>query len=140
VIKDKQKAARFIRFCAVGVGNTVLDLGIFRLLTYLGASFLVAQVLSYSAGVVNSYILNRKWTFRVQGRVDVPQAVKFVVVNLLSLLVSTGVLSLLYKVLHVDLTAAKILAMASAPIVNFIGNILWVFTEKQTMRSDLNEG
>lgn len=133
------KVRRFLRFCIVGVGNTAADLGLFWLLSWAGAPFLVAQVLSYSAGVLNSYLLNRHWTFRISSRANPREAAKFLVVNLLSLGASTAVLYGLHDLFHVGLGFAKVLAMAAAPIVNFIGNLLWVFSESLT-RGEINEG
>ncbi len=126
----QETTGRFFRFCAVGVGNTALDLALFWILTLAGVSYLLAQVLSYSIGVANSYILNRKWTFQVKGTMNLPEVVKFIMVNLLSLLASTNVLFLLHDLLHVDLGLSKMAAMASAPIINFVGNLLYVFAAR----------
>lgn len=132
MLRDKVKVAQFVRFCVVGIGNTVADLGLFWLLSRAGAPYLMAQVLSYSAGVLNSYLLNRTWTFRVTGKIQALEATKFVLVNVLSLLASTGVLFALHDGLHLNLGVAKVAAMGSAPVINFIGNLLWVFTANKT--------
>lgn len=139
MLKEKAKAGQFLRFCIVGFGNTAVDLAIFWLLSWMGTPDLVAQVLSYSAGVLNSYLLNRWWTFRVKGKINAVEAAKFIVVNVLSLLASTGVLFALHDLFHVGLGISKLAAIGSAPIVNFIGNALWVFSQSKT-RGETCEG
>jgi len=53
------------RFGLVGVTNTLLDFGIFALLYYqLDQPLLVANSLAFSAAVVQSYLLNKAWTFK----------------------------------------------------------------------------
>ncbi|MEK1833354.1 GtrA family protein [Priestia megaterium] len=37
------------------------------MLSYLGVYYIIAQCVSYGCGVLNSYLLNRTWTFQQQG-------------------------------------------------------------------------
>jgi putative flippase GtrA len=53
-----------IRFGMVGLVNTGVDYILFMLLAWGGVPVMVAQIISYSCGTVNSYILNSQWTFR----------------------------------------------------------------------------
>lgn len=53
------------KFAVVGVINTVVDFGLFSLLVTVGGMQpVVANTCSYSAGLANSFLLNRFWTFR----------------------------------------------------------------------------
>jgi len=126
---NKPKGVQFLRFCTVGLGNTAVDFSAFYLLLQGGVPYLVAQVLSYSAGVANSFILNRKWTFRVRRKTNVLEIVKFVIVNGLSLLVASGLLFILRDTRHLDLWLSKLIATGGGLMVNFMGSRLWVFTE-----------
>ncbi len=54
---------RFARFIAVGGANTVLTFAVFVLLTGAGMVPMVSTVLAFVVGAVNSYLLNRRWTF-----------------------------------------------------------------------------
>ena len=52
------------RYGAVGLLNTGIDVGLFFLLinfAHLGP--IIANVISYSAGAANSFLINRYWTF-----------------------------------------------------------------------------
>jgi putative flippase GtrA len=56
--------AQLLRFCVVGVSNTLVSLVAFAALLHIGLHYLVASVLAFAAGAVNGYVLNRLWTFR----------------------------------------------------------------------------
>ena len=56
---------RALKFGAVGVANTGLDIAVFSFLTLIaGVPAVTANLVSYSAGIGLSFMLNRSWTFR----------------------------------------------------------------------------
>jgi putative flippase GtrA len=120
-----------VRFCVVGAGNTAVDLAIFFLLTLAGVPYLLAQVLSYCLGMINSFIINRKWTFRVARKTHILDIVKFIMLNGFSLGVSLGTLFIMYKMSHTQLWWSKFLATGCGVWVNFLGSRLWVFSNKK---------
>jgi len=65
--------AELSRFAVVGVWNTVLDYGLFIALTKVFSIPLdwvwVAKAASGAVAIANSYLLNRQWVFRGEGRV-----------------------------------------------------------------------
>jgi putative flippase GtrA len=65
--------AQFSRFAVVGVWNTLLDYGLFIGLTKIFSIPLdwvwTAKAASGAVAIVNSYLLNRTWVFRGQGRI-----------------------------------------------------------------------
>ncbi len=89
-----------VRFVLVGCANFVVSLAAFYASYHylpLGAANgrgAVANVLAYAAGMLNSFLLNRLWTFRAEGRVGV-HAAKFVLLNAATLAASTLVVLLL---------------------------------------------
>lgn len=116
----------FTRFLLVGLLNTGIDVVLFFLLTFAGIPYVAAQVFSYSCGTANSYVLNKVWTFRSNGR-SLPEIARFISVNLASLGISIIFLTLLHDRLGWKLTVAKAGATVAALAVNFLGNKLWVF-------------
>lgn len=88
---------RALRFGAVGIANTGLDVAIFSFMTLVaGIPAVIANVASYSAGVGLSFVLNRTWTFRdrQRGRAWM-QMLLFAAGNLTGLALSTLVVALL---------------------------------------------
>lgn len=119
---------QFVKFNLVGVLNTLVDLGVYTVLTVFGLNKYIAQVLSYACGVLNSYLFNTLWTFKKERRRTAKEFLLFVCVNLVSLGVSLGMLYVAEHYLHVQHTLLqKLIATPVAMAVNFIGNKLFVF-------------
>ena len=55
---------QFIKFAIVGVLNTLVDFAVFQAFNLLLGWVYAAQVLGYTAGMINSYVWNSGWTFR----------------------------------------------------------------------------
>ncbi|MEG1874057.1 MAG: GtrA family protein [Angelakisella sp.] len=116
------------RFAIVGVANTLLDMGVFALLAQLlGWNVYLSQVVSYSVGTLNSYIWNRSWTFGSSQRFWSPALVKFLLLSVAMLLLSTGLLWLFYDQLGLHKLVAKGASVIITMVVNFVINRLWVF-------------
>ena len=145
-MKDKELARQGILFILVGGVNTVIDLVIFRVLTGFGVAGVIAKFFSYGTGVVCSLFLNSRFTFRQKSPLRGRQVAMFLAVNLVAYAVSaaliwfydhhTGVPSLGegYTLLGIPLSKVpwdNLFSMPFALIVNFIGNRLFVFKQKQ---------
>lgn len=124
-----RQATQLLRFCMVGFANMTVDFAVFFVLTYYGMLYLPAQALSYSAGVVNSFVLNRSWTFRLTSRPQVAEAVKFCCLNGVSLAVSAGILFIARDTYQLNLWLGKLAATAGGVAVNFLGSRFWVFSK-----------
>ena len=124
------------RFLVVGMLGTLIDFSLFALLNIqLGIPTLLANTLSYSAGIVNNYIFHRLWTFgnRPQGAAA-KQFLKFAGVSLSALMINNLVLWMVassFSKLFADSTLGVILAKMCAIGVgmswNFLANHLWTF-------------
>lgn len=104
-----------VRFASVGAITTVLDVGVFATLVHAFAlSAYLANICSYSMGIVLSFALNRAWTFNDQssGRAMARRFAGFAAVYLVALLLSTGIVATFS--LMMPEVAAKIL---SVPLV-----------------------
>ncbi len=67
IARHRHSIGEFIKFALVGLLNTAVDVAIFFLLTWVNTPYVAAQVVSYSCGAANSYLLNKFWTFRSSG-------------------------------------------------------------------------
>ncbi len=112
---------KVIRFGMVGVVNTAIDLVLFTLLVQ-GARLPVvpANILSYGAGILNSFLMNRAWTFndRSRGRLFLRSLLLFIGINLLGLAFSTLLVGLFSQIMNPILAKAL-----SVPLV-FVWNFL----------------
>ncbi len=128
--KRKQAARQAFRFLLVGGLNTAVDAGIFLLLTqFAGWEPLPASTASFLAGSLNSFSLNRQWTFRDQAfRSDaIGQYIKFMVVSAIVLAWHQGMLLLLHHGLAIDAMLAKLCGIGAGTAIGFVLNKYWVF-------------
>jgi putative flippase GtrA len=90
----------------------------------------VANVIAYLAGMVNSFLLNRSWTFRATTGSALPQALRFAAVSLFSLTMSTAVTFALVDVLGLPSLAVWVPLTALVVVVNYFGCKYWAFAPR----------
>jgi putative flippase GtrA len=124
------EAGRFARFLIVGVTGTALD---FTLLTLLklwgGLPTLVANTISYSAGIVNNFTLNRLWTFKDSTNPNiVGQFAQYFTINIGGLLLNNFLIWVFEPIFAIVIgdefayLPAKAVASLVAVVFNFLAN------------------
>lgn len=74
-----RKSLQFVKYCIVGVLNTLVTLGVIYLCkSLMGWNPYVSNALGYICGVVNSFVCNRQWVFHSHGHYG-GEAFRFVV-------------------------------------------------------------
>jgi putative flippase GtrA len=125
---SKASMVQFIKFAIVGVLNSAIQYLVFLFLYSLGGTqYLLASIIGYVAGMINSYILNRKWTFGSRNQQLLTELGRFVAVNLISLGVNLGLLYLLVSTGVMVPQWAQVVAIAGSTLVNFVLNKIWTF-------------
>lgn len=116
-----------VKFGAVGLLNTALDLGLYFALTrWIGLAAVFAKSISYGAGLLNSFYWNKSWTFRSKASTRAT-LLPFILVNLAGLAINTGVMQLCLKGLQFPEIVALGLATVSTLVWNFTTSKLLVF-------------
>jgi putative flippase GtrA len=118
---------QFIRFALIGVVNTLIHYGVFMLLYAIGLFHLLASVTGFLCAVTNSFIMNKRWTFKTQGTSRKQEFTKFFLVNLVSLGVNVVSMLVFIEVLNVAPPLAQLLTIGLTLVVNFTGTKYWVF-------------
>ncbi|TGE32234.1 GtrA family protein [Desulfosporosinus sp. Sb-LF] len=116
-----------MKFCLVGTVNTGVDFVVFTVLSNLGVLLLIAQCVSYTCGVLNSFLLNRTWTFRGRGQSS-GQLIRFLVLNLGTLIITYGLLVYFHNSLAWPLIVCKLVATCASLGINYVGSRLWIFS------------
>ncbi len=141
--------SQVIRFVLVGAANTLIDFGLFDLLSLVthvrsGLPLAVINLISVSVAMVFSYWANGRFTFGVHSR---PRAFsRFAVITGASLVLNTVVVlfvaHLLVNPTLLDLNLAKVSAVVLSGTLNFLGYRYFVYrepvalpAEARTMRS-----
>ncbi len=127
-------SATFVRFAAVGVANTVIDVAVFWALNeQLG--IMTANVVSTSAGMVFSFLLNGRHTFG-SSQVTARQAVLFLGTNALTMwLLQPALIHAAYDVTSAPLMLAKVVALGGSVVANFLLYRHLVWPDAQSGRS-----
>jgi putative flippase GtrA len=124
---SSSEGKRMAKYALVGGLNTGVDFAIFCLMVYgAGMVTIWAQMLSFGAGLINSYLWNRRWTFQVKRRHKAGEIIRFLGVNLLSFIAATGVLLSLEQ-WGTGSVAAKLVSISISLAVNYAGYRIWVF-------------
>ena len=135
----KNDLSLLTRFCAVGLSNTMIDFAIFFIFVHIGFPVFVSQAVAFSAGMLNSFLWNRLWTFKVCHPVSMIEVLRFIMINLLALVTTYFLLILFIEGNQSSLYFSKMLASGGGIFVTFIGSKLWVF-KKEVQRQELKEG
>lgn len=146
VLNDSKERTRFLRFAVVGIIGSVVDFGIFNILaTLLNIPAVTASVISFSAAVVNNFVLNRIWTFpETRNNPLMKQLVQFSLVSVIGLGIRTPLFAGMEKLLipmaekwipnvltptivghNISLAIAILVVM----LWNFVANRYWTFRD-----------
>jgi len=139
---------KFIKFGCVGVLNTLVDFAVFYVLdrwvigsgprlAVFGAVVMAGPYLSnaaaYAAANVNSFIWNRRWTFRKRERVTGREVKRYLLTSAGYLLLSSLSLAVCMGVLAGRVAEAWVNPLAKLPTAcvtmfyNYLMNKFWVF-------------
>ncbi len=120
--------AQFIKFGIVGLSNTFITaLLIWFLLKYLYFNDFVANIIGYIAGLTNSFIWNKRWTFRSNSKVQ-NTIFKFIITFVISYIIQLGILYVLLHLLLIDPYWCHLFAMIVYTLINFVLNKFYTFT------------
>jgi putative flippase GtrA len=118
---------QWLRFATVGAANTLLSWCIYAVLEHVGVHYLLASAIAFAAGALNSYALNRRWTFRSRAR-RLPEAVRFGVVQCIGLGLDVCLLYVLVHHVAVHHLIAQALVFPVASAATFTLSRRWAFS------------
>ncbi|MEK3883098.1 GtrA family protein [Paenibacillus sp. PL2-23] len=126
---------QLVSFGAIGALNTGIDVAVFALLVFFHMHYAVAQLVAYSAGMANSYLLNRAITFRTETAkrdkaVERRRRLRFLLWNGSTLALSIALLAVTRHWLMWNELAAKAVVTVLIVGINFYGSKKWVFAVK----------
>ena len=111
---------------AGGTGTVLYILLVATLIEVAGVRPVPAALSSFVCLVVYSYLVSRSWVFQSNGAHQ-RVAPRFIVVTLVSLLLSVGIMYLVFDIAHIWYGWALLLSTLIIPATNFTLNYTWVF-------------
>jgi putative flippase GtrA len=132
---------QFSKFILVGGVNTGIDFAVFNALIFItgitqGYGLAVINLISFSIAVINSYFMNKYWTFQdITKNREETKFAQFIAVSLVGAGVNSGIVAAFTSVFppafglssHLWANAGKLLATGASLVWNFIGYKLFVF-------------
>jgi putative flippase GtrA len=112
------------RYGLLGVSGIAVDFTVYALLVVLSVIPVLATVVSSFLGIVTNYVANALFNFRVS--LDRSQAVKFLAVGVVGLIVAAGVLQLALWA-GAGVWWSKVISLAVVVPVQFFANKVWSF-------------
>jgi putative flippase GtrA len=127
--------AQWLRFATVGAANTLLSWVVYAVLEHIGVHYLLASSVAFAAGALNSYVFNRRWTFRSRGRLA-PEALRFAVVQLVGLGLDVTLLYALVEHIGLHHLIAQALVFPIASAATFGLSRYWAFRAAPARRRE----
>jgi putative flippase GtrA len=121
---------QWLRFTAVGAANTLLSWSVYALLASLGVQYLLASSVAFLLGALNSFTLNRRWTFRSRAQ-RVPEGLRFAAVQVVGLALDLALMYVLVDLAGVDHLIAQALSFPPASAVTFLLSRQWAFAGRR---------
>lgn len=118
----------------VGVANTLIDFGIYFVLTrftFLSEYIYVANTIAFSIAVIFSYFVNRNWTFTLDSKPHIKEAAKFFGTNVSGFLINLTVMYIGVTTFGLFDLFVKLIATFVAVMWNFFITKFWVFKTKK---------
>ena len=117
-----------LKFCITGGLNTIIDFAITTLLnTVLHLNINIAKPIGYICGMANSFVMNKKWTFKTENRATKKELIKFILVNACMLGLSLLLINGFKTYLSLGDTISNLLSTAIVMVINFLISNFWVF-------------
>ncbi len=131
---------QMFRFAIVGSFNTLIDIFVFNVLLFCmptrnAGMLLVYNSLAYTVGALNSYLMNKHWTFRSAKRTTKSEVLRFACVNAFGIFCNDTLIWSTAHIVHPVLlnpliwaNVLKLVAILGTISISYLGMRLWVFT------------
>jgi len=124
---DAALVRQFVKYGVVGASNTALTVAAYSVGVWIGVPYLVALLVGYIPGGLNSYLLNRHWTFRAGHLSHAHSGTRFPIVQVGAILANELALYVLVHDAHVEKIAAQAILTVPVVVVTFFINRVWTF-------------
>jgi len=131
--------AQFFKFAITGILNTSVDFIILNFILFFSSKtliwFMIAKTFAFMGATTNSFILNRKWTFKSSKEYS-DELIPFIVISCMALLINVTSASVLFHLLTnylSPLVTANVSAVAASLFAfscNYFGYKYIVFKKR----------
>jgi putative flippase GtrA len=116
-----------LSYTIIGIFSVFIDFFIYKVLMQtFSIKYIISNIISINFGILTSYILNTKYTFKLNDYFS-PRFFKFYSVGLFGLIISTIFLYIFINILNIDKIYSKIIIIGFVAILQFLFNKLYTF-------------
>jgi putative flippase GtrA len=121
----------FLRYCIVGISNTVVGLGtIFILFNVFKIDYVVSNIIGYGIAIINSFKWNKAWTFRSSKNIK-NELLPFLIIFIISYLSNLFSVIISIESFNINPNLAQLMGITIFTIFNYSGNSIWTFRESK---------
>ena len=117
---------QFIKFVIVGLVSTLYNYIVYIILFLLFKQIILASIIGYMVGLLNSYFFGKRWVFRIESSKNKRLILYFLVVYAFGALGSSTIIYFINNIYY-DYNLAWFLGTIYAVINNFLGSKFIVF-------------
>jgi len=121
----RRSSDQIIKFCLVGVLNTIIGYGIF-FISLQFINYLLALIVAHIIGVANSFFWNKYWVFRSEKN-KIREFLKFYSVYGIMLLLNIVVLYFFVSFLSIRPEISQLLILPVLTLLTYTGHKYWSF-------------
>lgn len=122
-----------IRYLFVGIANTIVGLStIYFAMYFLQLKVVYANALGYTVGVLLSFTLNKKWTFKSSDHV-LYSLIRFLLVLALAYVANLGTVLLAVNKFQINPYIAQALGIIPYTAIGFLGSRYFAFQNQQCL-------
>jgi putative flippase GtrA len=132
ILKNKflDKFGQIIKYCLVGVINTLITAVIlFTLMNCFGVSYKTSNAAGYIVGFINSFIMNKSWTFKENQAPAIKQFLWFLAVFIVCFFLQRCLLIFLVEELVINKNISQLIGMVFYTLTSFALNKLFAFKD-----------
>jgi putative flippase GtrA len=125
--RAREVILQFIRFSLVGIVNTGLTYAVYAALLLIGVNHFVALGAAYAVGIVFSFVVNKRLTFRVTDRASLAMFLRMAGSYILLLALNALILWVLVDKNDVNPYLGQAMAVAVVALLSFAAQRILVF-------------
>jgi putative flippase GtrA len=118
-----------VRYGIVGIANTLFGLTVIYCFKFAGSGDVMANLFGYCCGLLLSFKLNSKWTFRYQGRL-LSAFYTFCAVIIVSYLLNLSIVMVAIHALGMNSYLAQSMGIVPYTATSYLGCRFFVFPRK----------
>ncbi|MDF2985705.1 MAG: GtrA family protein [Eubacterium sp.] len=125
---DRLMSTSIVKYGLVGVINTLITgIIIFTLMNVFSVSLRLSNAAGYVAGFINSFVLNKLWTFNAKETSTLKQFLRFTAVFAVCFLLQHSLVVVLVEKLSMDKNISTLIGMVFYTIIGYFFNKMFTF-------------